>query len=135
MFSRDRSSPGFTLIELMVVIAILGLLMATVAPNLIDKDEYARTELARIQVERIKEDVMSWMTMRRASKPPESLDVLLQPFGRSGPLRDYLPLDPWDNEYEILPHEQYRKRFVVRSFGPDGEADTEDDIRTDQKPR
>jgi general secretion pathway protein G len=53
MAERRTRQAGFTLIEIMVVMVIIGLLMALVGPNLIGRSEKAKTQAAAMQIERL----------------------------------------------------------------------------------
>ena len=128
---RSHGQKGFTMIELLVVIVILGSLIAIIAPDLFSKKEQADFNLAKIEISTLKQQIQEWQLVRGNRRAPESLEVLTEDDEKRGPIRDEVPDDPWGNTYELIPHERYRSRFVIRSWGPDGEPDTEDDIRSD----
>ena len=123
---------GFTLVELLVVVAILGILGAIGIQGVTSKIESARKTAAKTAVDNIKGAITSYMIDKKKSTPPNDLKVLIEPNGDEDP---YLEgdegalVDPWDNDYRI---EVKGKRFVVISNGPDGSPGTEDDIRSDK---
>jgi general secretion pathway protein G len=124
---RDRcplDQGGFTLIEIMVVIVILGLLATLVVPNVLGMSEEAKKEKARTDVHNIADAVKMYKI--RNNKTPNSIDELTQPDSKGKAFLENVPKDPWDHEYVI--HDLERGDFEVISFGPDGNEGTEDDI-------
>ena len=123
---------GFTLVELLVVVAILGILGAIGIQGVTSKIESTRKTAAKTAVDNIKGAITSYMIDKKKSTPPNDLKVLIEPNGDEDP---YLEggegalVDPWNNDYRI---EVKGKRFVVISNGPDGSPGTEDDIRSDK---
>ncbi len=126
--NKTRSS-GFTLIELMVVIVILGILAGLVVPRLMDEPQKARVVKAKMQIESISM-ALNRYKMDNGFYPTteQGLQALVDKpsIGRipvNYPEKGYMPSipkDPWNNDYiYISPGE--REPFEVISYGADGE--------------
>ena len=127
---------GFTLLEVMVVIVILGILASMVVPNLMGSQERANMQKAVSDVTAL-ETSLSLYKMDNYDYPSteQGLEALVEPtdlepeprrFPEDGYIKR-LPKDPWGSEYILLnPGEQ--SKMDVFSVGPDREAGTEDDI-------
>ncbi len=122
---------GFTLIELMVVIVILGILAGLIVPRIMGRPEEARQAKARIQIESIetalklyKLDNGSYPTteqgLQALVEPPE-VGELAESWREGGYLeKGKIPKDPWGEEYVYLsPGTQ--GDFDLMSYGADGE--------------
>ena len=119
---------GFTLVEILVVIVILGLLATIVAPNLIKFLSASEVDTARLQVLKLNDVVKLYVI--NEGQVPDSLDVLLEKDDKDQSYLDgyeKIPLDPWQNEYQIIPGDNPRQ-FEIVCYGPDGDPETEDDI-------
>ncbi len=119
---------GFTLIELMVVLVIIGVLAALIVPNVLDRADDARVTAART-------DVTNLMQALKLYK----LDNLRYPTGEQGlqaliskptaapvpsnwkPYLEKLPNDPWGRAYQYL-NPGVKGEIDVMSFGADGQA-------------
>jgi general secretion pathway protein G len=131
--SEDR---GFTLIELMVVIIILGILVGYVGVRIMGKPEEARRTKARVQMETL-ETALKLYKLDNGVYPTteQGLQALVNPpeVGRlPGKWREggYLekgkvPKDPWGNEYVYL-CPGIHDDFDLISYGGDGEPGGED---------
>lgn len=120
-----QAQSGFTLIEIMVVIVILGLLATIVVPNLVGASDEAKLTKAKTDIAMIAGQVK--MFLIKKGKLPDNLEELAQKDDKGGgALLDTLPKDPWDHDYQIIPGSN-RNDWEVVSYGPDG-VQSEDDI-------
>lgn len=111
MNNMRRSNHGFTLIEVMVVVVILGILAAIVVPKVMDRPDTARIAKARQDV-RAMESALNLYKLDNYNYPStdQGLQALVRkPAGspeprnwKTGGYLDRLPKDPWGNEYQYL---------------------------------
>lgn len=120
---RSTLQAGFTLIEIMVVVFILGLLVTLVAPKIIGRTDQARVTKAAADVKAI-EEALHLFKLDNGFYPNtgEGLAALVTPpprakgFNPDGYLPN-VPVDPWGNEY-IYMSDGYN--VVIKSLGADG---------------
>lgn len=117
--SRARS--GFSLIELMVVIVIIGLLATLVVPNVIAKIGVANEAKAKSDIVAIGQAIQSYV-LENNGVYPDSLEALVTPddAGRTYLDRETVPTDPWGNEYAYEPPTSGNIQFRVMTYGKDG---------------
>ncbi len=119
---------GFTLVELLVVVAILGILGTIAVQNVPGYIAKARVTAAESGTRALQEACTTYYINHK--KMPSSLEQLIEgeePILDGGEGALY---DPWDNKYEM---EVKGKKIVVKSAGEDGQMGTEDDIRSDKR--
>ena len=127
---------GFTLLEIMVVIVILGILASLVVPNLMGNKEQADRQKAVSDIVAL-ENALDMYKLDNSRYPTteQGLEALVtKPQGDPAP-RNYkddgyikrLPQDPWGNNYQLMSPGEHGK-IDVFSLGLDGEAGTADDI-------
>ncbi|MCG3135081.1 MAG: Type II secretion system protein G [Planctomycetes bacterium] len=119
---RTRREAGFTLIELMVVIVILGLLAGLVGPNVFRNLQESKVSLAKTTMASIQGAVQRFRIKK--NKLPESLDELKDEFDGGE-----VPKDPWDHEYKYT--KVSRDKYELMCFGADGEEGGEDEFDKD----
>jgi general secretion pathway protein G len=122
---NEQRRSGFTLVELLLVVCILGILAAVVVPNIMGHDEEARRTATRTSIKTLAGQVQVF-AMRHNGKLPDSLDELSQSTGDEQPLIDPGSLnDSWGTAFQYT---KQGKKFQICSAGPDGEYGTEDDL-------
>ena len=136
MHFKRLSNEGFTLIEIMVVVVILGLLVAIVAPRLIGRAGEAKQTSARVQMEGL-ETALKLYKLDNGFYPSteQGLQALVeQPASGNTPKKwrkgGYLekgkvPKDPWGNEFIYL-SPGIHDDFDIIAYGADGAAGGED---------
>jgi general secretion pathway protein G len=121
-----KPQAGFTLIEIMVVMVIIGLLMALVGPNLIGRSEKAKSQAAAMQIERLGTVLDTFrLDVGRYPTTQEGLQVLVQrPMGVDrwdGPyINKGVPKDPWDRPYIYRSPGEAGRPYDLYSLGADG---------------
>ncbi|MDG2141177.1 MAG: type II secretion system major pseudopilin GspG [Gammaproteobacteria bacterium] len=122
-----RSDKGFTLIEILVVMAIIGMLAVMVAPNIFNQQSGAQRDAALSQISSLEAALDTYRL--DTGRYPDSLSGLREnDSGRAswgGPyLRREVPKDPWGNDYVF---DSNGRDFTLFSYGPDGERGGEGD--------
>jgi len=132
MNKRIRGQDGFTLIEIMVVILIIGLLALMVVPRLRGVADRAKRTKAQADIQEIKQALDRYY-LDSGSYPTtdQGLQALVSPptTGRvpnnydQGGYIEKLPNDPWGTAYF---YQSDGSSYVLKSFGPDGVASADD---------
>lgn len=127
---------GFTLMELLLVMAILVMLLAFVVPRFMNTSAEADIKAAKIQIGLLKGSLELYQqNMKTFPTTEQGLIALveepadLEGKGKWSAVSDRIPKDPWDNDYQYrFPPEHNKDIPDIWSMGPDGEDGTEDDI-------
>ncbi|MBO1256830.1 type II secretion system major pseudopilin GspG [Alteromonas sp. 5E99-2] len=129
---------GFSLIEIMVVLLIIGMMAALVAPSVLGSSEEAALRKAAVDIQQL-ESALEMYKLRNSNFPTteQGLDALvnepsIDPIPRNYPVGGFikrLPEDPWGNEYALISPGELGV-IDIYSTGPDGEPGTDDDIGT-----
>lgn len=135
---RNMRPAGFTLIELMIVVVILGLLATIIMPKILDKPEKARRTKAATEIRSIEMALALFKTdTGRFPTTSEGLSALVNNPGINGynsdAYLDKVPIDPWGKPYVYLCPGVHSKDYDLESHGPDGEdggADANADIES-----
>ena len=119
---------GFTLIELMVVLVIIGVLAALIVPNVLDRADDARSAAAKTDVNNLMQALKLYkLDNQRYPTAPQGLQALITKPGVGPvptnwrPYVDKLPADPWGRPYQYL-NPGIKGEIDVLSFGADGQA-------------
>jgi len=119
---------GFTLIELMVVIVILGLLATIIMPKILDRPEQARRLKARVQIRNFQSALALLKTdTGRFPTTSQGLEALINDPGLRGWKQGgyieggKVPLDPWGSPYIYLNPGIHGDDYDLESYGKDGE--------------
>lgn len=124
-----RRQRGFTLIEVMVVVVILGILAAVVVPRVMDRPDQARITKVQSDV-RALESALNLYRLDNFNYPTTEqglMALVAQPAGtnaprnyRSGGYIDRLQKDPWGNDYQYLRPGRDGRDYDLYSLGADG---------------
>ncbi len=133
--ARRGRRAGFTLIEMLLVLVILGTLAAIVVPKFAGRTEQARVTAAETQIATF-ETVLDAFEIDNGFYPKGGNgleDLVEEPSNATnwrGPyLSQDIPLDPWENAYIYeCPGKHNERGFDLTSLGPDGRSGGDDDI-------
>ncbi|AYR20216.1 type II secretion system major pseudopilin GspG [Alcaligenes faecalis] len=125
---QSRAQQGFSLIEVMVVVVIMGIMAALVVPSLMDRPDQARAVAARQDIAALTQALKLYrLDNGRYPSTAQGLAALHQrpaqpPEPRNWrPYMDRLPNDPWGNPYQYL-QPGVHGEIDVFSLGADGQA-------------
>lgn len=136
---RVRDQRGFTLIELMLVIIMLGILAAITIPRFTGRSKQASVAATRTDIEGTIAVALDLYELDNGAYPSseQGLRALAEapvsgstPGNWNGPyVKKAIPNDPWGNPYKYqCPGRHNRNGYDLWSVGPDGMDGTEDDI-------
>ena len=122
---RRSVAPGFTLIELMVVILIIGLLATIVVQNLRSATDKAKRVKAQADIAQIKSGLdRYYLDVGSYPSTDQGLNALVSapsggnvPHDWQGPYLEKIPPDPWGNTYV---YQSDGNAYVLKSYGADG---------------
>lgn len=128
--SKFMNNRGFTLIEIMVVVVILGILAAVVVPRFLSRPDEARVTKAKVDMKSI-EEALGLFKLDHGFYPStdQGLKALVEK-PQTGRIPDrypeegYLkkvPMDPWNNPYVYLSPGVHSRNFDLISYGADGQ--------------
>lgn len=123
---RIERSRGFSMIELMVVMVILGLIAGLVGPRFFGRADVAKVQAAETQIEMMRSALnLFYLDMGRFPSTQEGLAALLRKpseakFWQGPYLDNELPKDPWQNPYKYELKRSGLSQFSIYSLGADG---------------
>lgn len=135
-FTDHRSSRGFTLIELMVVIVILSVLAVWVAPKIMGRPDQAKQVKARVDIQSL-ETALKLYKLDNGQYPTtdQGLEALVRKPDSGKAAKNWrtggyiekgkIPKDPWGNEFIYLSPGAHSD-FDITSYGADGEPGGEE---------
>jgi general secretion pathway protein G len=119
---------GMTMLEIMIVLAIIGLVMSVVGVGVYSNWKKSQVKVARIAVNEIAQKTIQYMT-DNSNECPKTVDDLVA--------QKYIPKkqkDPWNRDFILrCPGTINTDGFDIVSLGPDGQEGTADDIKADEK--
>lgn len=133
--SRLRNNRGFTLIEIMVVVVILGILAAVIVPRFLSRPDEAKVTKAKVDMKSI-EEALGLFKLDNGFYPStdQGLKALVEKpqsgqipskFSAEGYLKK-VPLDPWGNPYVYLSPGLHSQNYDLICYGADGQTGGED---------
>jgi general secretion pathway protein G len=128
LLKRRARAAGFTLIELMVVLVIIGVLAALIVPNVLDRADDARVTAARTDVNNIMQALKLYkLDNQRYPTAEQGLQALITKPATAPvppnwkPYLEKLPNDPWGRAYQYL-NPGIKGEVDVMSLGADGQS-------------
>ena len=131
--NRSRSpwprASGFTLLEMIVVLVIIGLIMGLVGPRLFGQADKAKVQTAGTQIKMLGGALQTLrLDIGRFPSASEGLDLLVHAPAGGEPVRGWagpyldedVPLDPWRNPYQYSPEPSGAHPYTLFSLGADG---------------
>lgn len=113
---------GFTLVELMLVVIIIGVLVAMVAPRLAGRSEQAKIAAARADINANMASALDLYEIDNGSYPEKLDDLMVKPANApnwKGPYLKKKPMDPWGNPY-VYKYPGTHGDYDLMSYGKTG---------------
>jgi general secretion pathway protein G len=118
---RPRRRRGFTLLEVIVVVTIIALLAALVAPRMVGWIGKAKTDVAKAEVSEIAQQVQLYMVNHDMSKLPDGFELAALASGPDPQFDADDLVDPWESPYAVVSPGLKNFEFDIVSYGADGQ--------------
>jgi general secretion pathway protein G len=127
-----RTKHGFTLVEMLLVVTIIGILAALVIPKIAGTSERARIAAAQADIKGGIRTALDRYEVENGFYPKSLQDLVTRPNDAknwNGPYLDSIPQDPWQHNYiYVYPGRNNPSGYDLYSMGSDGQDGTADDI-------
>ncbi len=125
--TKNRAAAGFSLIELLIVLVILGMLGGLVGPRLFTQVDASKVDVAETQVRMLKTAIQAYRLdngmypddntgLQALVRRPPEIETWNGPY-----LEEILPSDPWGNDFVYQSRASNFQGFALYSYGADGE--------------
>lgn len=127
---NSRFMDGFTLLEMLVVLVIIGLLAGLIGPRMFGKVDESKIKTAKIQIKMLKGcletmrlDISRYPTATEGLKLVyhKPSDAKLQSYWRGPYIDEEIPRDPWGNDYLYSVPGANERPYALYSYGADGQ--------------
>jgi len=129
---KQKRNRGFTLVEMLLVVTIIGILAALVIPRIAGTSNTARITAATSDIKGGIKTAIDRYEVENGEYPKSLNDLVQKPSDAknwSGPYLDEIPKDPWGHDYVyVFPGRNNPNGYDLYSVGPDGQDGTADDI-------
>jgi general secretion pathway protein G len=130
--NQTRRPHGFTLVEMLLVVAIIGILAALVIPKIAGTTDKSRNTAAMADIKGGIKTAIDRYEIDNGKYPRGLNDLVQAPSDAkhwAGPYLDQLPIDPWGNKYVYYyPGKHNPTSYDLLTVGPDEKEGTDDDI-------
>ena len=127
--STREAQKGMTLLEIMIVVAILGMLATVVVTNLMGSLDNAKINTTKTKIAQVESSVKQYYL--DFQEYPDSMKDLINPGQGRPPYVKKAPKDSWNREL-IYKRSSGDKPFVIYSMGVDGQKGNKDDVYSDE---
>jgi general secretion pathway protein G len=129
---NKKRKRGFTLVEMLLVVTIIGILAALVIPRIAGSSDTARKTAATADIKGGIKTALDRFEVDNGYYPKSLSDLIQRPNDSknwNGPYLDEIPKDPWQQAYVyVCPGRNNTSSYDLYSIGPDGQDGTADDI-------
>jgi general secretion pathway protein G len=132
IIENRKRNRGFTLVEMLLVVAIIGILAALVIPKMVGTSNTARQTAAMADIKGGIKTALDRYEVENGMYPRSLQDLVTRPSDAknwTGPYLDEIPMDPWHQPYVyVYPGRNNPNGYDLYSIGPDGQDGSPDDI-------